>query len=435
MGRLNPSSIEWQFRGARQRRLRVLLSAYACEPDKGSEPGIGWRWAINLAAAGHRVHVITRANNRDAIERELARRPASGLQFSYYDLPRWARAWKRGARGVHLYYLLWQWGAFRVARRLCDRRGFDVVHHITFGVFRQPSFMAFLGLPFVFGPVGGGESAPAELRRSFPWRGKVMDSLRDLANAVVRLDPLMHAVFRRASVILCKTPETLAAIPLRYRAKCRLQLELGTDVAPMEIASADRRDDGLRVLYTGRLVYLKGLHLALPAFAAVLRAHPNARFTIIGRGPEQQRLRSIAEALGVAPAVDWQPWMPQRELLAAYRRHDVLLFPSLHDSSGNTVLEALACGVPVVCLDRGGPRELVDDACGIRIKADNELSTIDGLAAALSTLARDGALRARMARAARMRARVEFSWVHQTERMSRIYLVAAARPVAVQATP
>ena len=428
MDRLSDNHVDWYLRGGK-RQLRVLLSAYACEPDKGSEPGIGWQWALNLAAAGHAVHAITRANNRDAIERALAQQPVPGLQFSYYDLPRWARWWKRGGRGVHLYYLLWQWGAYRLARKLCRAHRFDVAHHITFGVFRQPSFMAFLGVPFVFGPVGGGESAPPGLRRSFPWRGKLVDRLRDLANAVVRFDPLMHAVYRRANVILCKTRETLEAIPLRYRAKCRLQLELGTAGVPA--APTNRSGRELRLLYAGRLVYLKGVHLALPAFARLLQRHPRARFTIVGSGPEQARLHCLANVLGIAHAIDWRSWLPQSELMDLYAQHDVLLFPSLHDSSGNTVLEALACGLPVVCLDLGGPRALVDDRCGIRVHADDERGAIEGLADALLTLARQRKRRAQMATAARERTRVEFSWSRQTERMSRIYLIASTQPALV----
>ena len=102
---------------SKKRRLRILLSAYACEPNKGSEPGIGWRWALGLAHAGHEVWVITRANNAGAIEHALAGRRNAGLQFIYYDLPGWARGWKRGARGVRTYYVLWEWG------RLPARRG------------------------------------------------------------------------------------------------------------------------------------------------------------------------------------------------------------------------------------------------------------------------------------------------------------------------
>ena len=154
-----------------RRTLSILMSAYACEPHLGSEPGVGWHWATRLASAGHEVRVLTRANNREVIEDALAAHPVPRLSFAYYDLPAWMRRCKNQAGlWARLYYVAWQWGAYGVARRLCRETRFDVVHHITFGVFRHPSFMAFLGLPFVFGPVGGGETAPRPLRKSLPLR-------------------------------------------------------------------------------------------------------------------------------------------------------------------------------------------------------------------------------------------------------------------------
>ena len=84
--------------------MKILLSAYACEPRKGSEPGVGWSAAL-LLSDEHDVWVLTRANNRAAIERELGRCPLPRLHFVYYDLPSWARWWKRRRRGLQLYYL------------------------------------------------------------------------------------------------------------------------------------------------------------------------------------------------------------------------------------------------------------------------------------------------------------------------------------------
>src|ERR1700683_2444848 len=88
-------------------RLRVLLSAYACEPGRGSEPGVGWNWIRELAKFDE-VWVMTRSNNREPIERALTAEPIDGAQFVYYDLPRWLRFWKKRQRGIRLYYYLWQ---------------------------------------------------------------------------------------------------------------------------------------------------------------------------------------------------------------------------------------------------------------------------------------------------------------------------------------
>jgi glycosyltransferase involved in cell wall biosynthesis len=401
--------------------LRILLSAYACEPGKGSEPGIGWNWATRLAAAGNDVWVLTRANNRAAIEAALAPAPPANLHFVYYDLPAWARGWKRGARGVRLYYTLWQWGAYRVARRLARARRFDLVHHLTFGVFRHPSFMGRLGVPFVLGPVGGGEAAPRALRRGYPLRGRVIDLLRDAANWVVRIDPIMASVFRRASLTLCKTAETLQRIPARYRDRCRVQLEVGIEDGPPPAARRRSRGERLRILYVGRILYWKGLHLGLMALAKLRARHPEAHLTVIGTGPDEAWLRALASRLGLEDAVSWLPWLEREAVLRAYPNHDVFLFPSLHESSGNAVLEALASGLPVVCLRLGGPALLVDASCGFRVRPGGTAEVVRGLVHALRLLAEDPALAERMSQAAARRARTHFSWTTQVERMQALY--------------
>src|SRR6266571_2530702 len=122
------------------KRLKILISAYACEPGEGSEPGVGWNVAVE-AARRHEVWVITRANNRRVIEAELARNPIPTLQMVYHDLPRWTRWWKRGARGTRLYYYLWQLALYPVIRRLDRKIRFDVTHHVTFVNYWMPSLL------------------------------------------------------------------------------------------------------------------------------------------------------------------------------------------------------------------------------------------------------------------------------------------------------
>lgn len=352
--------------------MNILLSAYACEPNKGSEPGVGWHWAIELANMGHRVWVITRANNQSSIEEALSVEQRAvvreRLQFVYYDLPSWARQWKkRIPGGVYAYYFSWQIGIYSVAKALIAQIDFDWVHHITFGGIRQPSFLAFLGVPFILGPLGGGERAPYSLRKSLPLRGRVLDFLRDFLSLVAIFDPIANALYRHSDIILCKTTETLACIPKRYHKKCRVHLEIGIDssLSPVgDTNKAVRKDQPFRVLYVGRLIYWKGLHLGLRAFAQMHKETPHARLTVIGSGADSNWLHQIAEQLGINHAIDWIPWMQQDKVLKTYAEHDVFLFPSLHDSSGNVILESLVQALPVICLDLGGPGTLVNDTCG-----------------------------------------------------------------------
>jgi glycosyltransferase involved in cell wall biosynthesis len=398
--------------------MKVLMSAYACEPGKGSEPGVGWNWALQ-AARFHDVWVVTRANNRDAIEAELARNPVPNLRFFYHDLPRWGRFWKKGHRGVHLYYLLWQLTAVPVGRRLHRDVGFDVGHHVTFVSFRSPSFLAALPIPYVWGPVGGGERAPRRFYRTFGVAGAAKQLLRDLSNALTRVDPLVRATARRACVILVTTPATADALSIKDRARARLVPAVGEPARACPTAPAVPASDGLRVLYVGNLIYWKGVHLAL---AAVARCTRTVSFTVVaGRADERERLERLVRRLGIGDRVRFMDALTHAEALAQYDEHDVFLFPSFQDSGGGAVLEAMAAGLPVVCLDLGGPAVSVTSETGILVPARNPAQVIRALAAGLETLAADPALRRRMGEEGRRRVTEEYSWDSKGELLCELY--------------
>jgi glycosyltransferase involved in cell wall biosynthesis len=163
------------------------------------------------------------------------------------------------------------------------------------------------------------------------------------------------------------------------------------------------------------------MHLALPAFAKLLEEFPFARFTIVGSGPHEFELRSLALTLGINHKIEWVPWLPHAKVLEMYAQNDVLLFPSLHDSSGNVVLEAMMYGLPVVCLNIGGPAAIVDSFSGIRVSAQSPEDAVEQLGSALLLLARNPTFRAFLSRGALARANNHFSWPAQIERMTSLY--------------
>jgi len=345
--------------------VQVLLSAYACEPGRGSEPGVGWSWATELARLGHQVTVITRADNRATIEHHT-QRSTQNLNFLYYDLPPWIQRWRRCPGGKPLYYVLWQWFAVRQIRSLYPTLPFDVVHHVTYVSARYPSFMGSLGIPFFFGPVSGGEGVPPRLRSGFSAAQRWRERLRDLSNFLVPFDPLMRRTFRQADRILV-TRDTLSLVSQRWRHKCELSLAIGLSDQYLSNAKCKRKLNVLhspQVLYVGRLLEWKGLHIALHAVGCIERSYPGLRFVIVGEGPARSKLAKLSEKLGLGNIVQWVGWQTQTELENYYRAADLLLFPSLRDSGGMVVLEALAHGVPVLCTDLGGPGLIVNETCG-----------------------------------------------------------------------
>ena len=404
--------------------MKLLLSAYACAPNRGSEPGVGWNWAIEISRLGHEVWVLTRAINRPQIEAEISKHPPrKNLNFLYFDLPKWARWWKRGPRGIHLYYFLWQIGAYRFAAKAHDRTRFDQVQHITFVSIRQSSFLGSLGIPFIFGPVAGGERAPLSLRSGAGVKGWIKDAVRDLANVYVGIDPFVRQTVRRAERIIATSEETAALLPAKYRRKTDVHLAIGIDPEYIKnetkkLSEIKQRKSGTSILFVGRLLYVKGMHLGIAAFARFQAQVPEARLTIVGEGPEERRWRKMADRLSVSKCIEWIPWLPQNELMNVYDRHDVLMFPSLHDSGGTVVLEALARGLPVVTLDIGGPGRIVDETCGVVVatKSINRSSVEARLGNVLEHLSGSPEVLARLSEGARRRS-VRFSWPNVVGRL------------------
>jgi glycosyltransferase involved in cell wall biosynthesis len=401
--------------------LKVLLSAYACEPGRGSEPGVGWNVAVE-AARRHDVWAITRANNRPVIEAELARNPMPSLRMVYYDLPRWARWWKRGARGVQLYYYLWQLGLYSVIKRLHRTIAFDVTHHVTFVKYWVPSLLPCIPAPFLWGPIGGGESAPKSLQADCGWRGSLYEVLRRIARACGERDPLVLATARSSAIALAVTEETARRLHAIGAKHVELSSQVGLSAAERAYLGeldSPTASGPVRFLSLGNLLHLKGFHLGLRAFAASNLA--DAEYWLIGDGPYRRQLERLARSLGIEDKVYFWGFLPRAEALVKLGQCHVLVHPTLHDSGGWVCLEAMAAGRPVICLDLGGPAVQVRNETGFKIPALQPDQVVKDMARAMARLATDSRLRVRMGQAAKDRVASKYTWERKGEFLSALY--------------
>jgi len=404
--------------------MKVLASAYACRPARGSEPAVGWNSVCQIARF-HEVWAITRAKNRSFIETYLETHRIPDIHWVYFDLPDWSRYVSRPAGSIYPYhrYYLWQLGAYFIARRLHRGVGFDLVHHVTFVNYWMPSFLALLPVPFVWGPVGGGDSVPGVFRRGFSFRGRVRESLRDLAQASGELDPFVRLTARRAVLGLATTEQTAARLRALGcgRVEVLSQVGLPAEEIVQLAACPIAGHTFFRLVSVGELLHLKGFELGLRAFALLKSRFPTSEYWIIGDGPERKRLLKVARELDVGSSVRFWGQVPRQQVLEMLRECDALVHPSLRESGGWVCVEAMAAGRPVVCLDLGGPALQVTDQTGIKIAAISPEQTVQDLAGAMERLALDSALRARMAEAGRERVQQLFHWERKGEQWAALY--------------
>jgi glycosyltransferase involved in cell wall biosynthesis len=417
---------------SRDERPKVLLCAYSCEPGRGSEPGIGWN-VLRALAERNDVWLLTRPHSGAKIETEIKRLGIQNVTPVYYDLPLIGPVWrKRHLLGMRLHNYLWQFGAGRLARRIHGDVGFDVAHHVTFVNYYTPSAAAFIGCPFVWGPVGGAEVAPPAFQRSFSLFGRAYEWARAVRRFIGEMDPFVRQTARRTTVGIATTAESA----VRMRKLGAPVEDLLSESGPSESGLATEEVEQLealplrttgptRFISVGRLLHWKGFHLSLQAFLSLQSS--DAQYWIVGDGPEYKRLEKMIAAASAGNRVRLFGNLSRDGVLQLLADADVMVHPSLHDSGGVTPIEGMAAGRPVICLDLGGVATKVTRFTGIKIPAIDPEQTVRDLAAAMTTLANDSGLRQSMAVAGRKLVRERFWWPSKIRNYERWHRLAIAR--------
>ena len=402
--------------------MKVLISAYSCEPGKGSERGVGWNVAREVAKH-HEVWVLTRPDeSREAIEAELAQNPVSNLHFVYFTLPFWKDSLRWGQSGaMQIHYYLWQIQAYFVAKQLHQEIAFDIIHHVTFVKYSSPSFLSLLPVPFVWGAVGGGETTPPAFWQDFSFKNRIYETLRLLARGMGELDPFTRITAQQSTIAFATTEETAQKVKSMGAHQVKISSETALSQQEIDQLAHFPIPDtpSIRFISIARLLHWKGFHLGLRAFAQANL--PDAEYWVVGDGPEAKRLASLAMDLGVAHQVKFWGLLEREQVLAKLAQSSVLVHPSLHDSGGWVCLEGMAAGRPIICLELGGPAQQVTQETGFKIPAHFPEQAIAIMSQAMVQLAENQQLRVQMGKAGQQRVQHYYNWTAKGNELSYIY--------------
>jgi glycosyltransferase involved in cell wall biosynthesis len=141
----------------------------------------------------------------------------------------------------------------------------------------------------------------------------------------------------------------------------------------------------------------------------------------VGDGPEKVRLQVLAEELGIVRRVKFWNKLSRKETLQKLGECTALIHPSLHESGGLVCLEAMAAGIPTICLDLGGPATQVTDDTGIKVQANTPEQVIHDLKKAIEHLAKDVELRMHMGKAGQKRVCEIYDWQIKSQILAQLY--------------
>ena len=180
----------------------------------------------------------------------------------------------------------------------------------------------------------------------------------------------------------------------------------------------------LRLVFAGRAIEWKGFRFALAAINALRQKGILFELTVIASGPRLAAWKTDVARRGMEQSVKFVGGLERSAFLDELGRFDLMVFPSLHDSGGMVVLEAMAAGVPVICLKVGGPGQIVDVSCGVAVDVGNEEQIIQRFSEAIELLAKDSGLRQRLGAAAVKRVACNYRLASKIAAMEGMYIEA-----------
>lgn len=400
--------------------MNVLVSAYACEPNKGSEPSVGWNWVTNMSK-NNKMFVVTRENNKENIETESI----ENIEFYYYDLPKVFKKLKKITKSTILYYYLWQFGAYREAKRIINKNKIDIAHHVTFANFKVFSFLALFDIPYILGPVGGGERSPYNLYNLFTKKQLIKEIFRDIDILLCRFNPLTRLTWKKAKKILVTTNETKNKIPKKYREKVEVMQAIGIEedlLNSLENQPKIVNTNKLNIGYVGNLLELKGIDILIDSFYKYHKyKNSNSVLTIIGDGPGKSKIKNKIRNYNIESSINFLGRVSREEAMTEIKDFDIFVFPSLHDSGALAVLEAMANNIPVIVLNLGGPGNNVNSDIGIVIEPKNYDYIVEEIAASIDYIYNDKDECIKMCQKANMYLRDNFTWSKKAKKMNILY--------------
>lgn len=377
--------------------VNYLISAYSVNPYKGSEDSIGWNWVLQYEKnykEGDRIILLTKKFNEKDTRRGLKEFNIQHVELVIVDVPN-ALNWFREKHSAfhHMYYILWQHWAWLWVKH--SGIHFDVIHHVTMNDYRIPSELyKAKGAKMIWGPMGGAQVTPRPLK--VYEKNQLVASFREFVNKSCSWNPFYKKALRSYYKIYCINNETQKQISRIVGKDVPLMPELALRDEYKNLPIRKGNNDILKIVFVGRLIGKKGIAFLVDALS-LMPTDMNWELLIFGDGDDHALIEKQIADSGIGKNVKLMGNRPLNQIAEAYQQADVFVLPSLRETSGNVLLEAMAYAVPIVAFDTSFCRLLKEVDCGVFVNTDQALEGIkEDWCKAIVTLGQDKELAKQM---------------------------------------
>lgn len=406
--------------------LKILINAYACSPNMGSEPGMAWNWVSNLAKFCE-LYIITEGEFREKIEEVVPTlEQGKNMHFYYNPVTDEIRkmCWNQGDWRFYKYYREWQWKTYLMAKEICSSEHIDVLHQLNMIGFREPGYLWKLSkesdVPFVWGPIGGLKQFPLAYLQGAGLKMKLFNRLKNILNVwQLKHEKRVDEALKTARLLVSSIPDSYRAIKKCKGLESVVIPETGCFLS--EDIPTDRFDEKeLHVMWVGKFDFRKQLPLAQRAIA--IANNPNIVLDIYGGGSDEQiaSAKRVADLLGITEKVVWHGNQPNDVVMNAMRKAQVFFFTSVSEDTSTVVLEAVSNRLPVLCFDACGMAAVIDDKVGRKVALSNPAQSATDFAKLLNNLEHDRNLLKQLSENCKQRQN-ELSWEEKAKTMVEWY--------------
>jgi len=379
--------------------MRVLAIAFSIKPNSGSEPAVGWTWVNEIAKIADHVTVLTRdaEGQREAIEEHMLRKPFKNVSFIYYELPGRLKNIVKGdvhteQTGMRRYYVFWQLFSVFFLRKHINLKEIDIVHHITFENDWLPSFYTLLGIRHVvLGPIGSNSLFPRAL--NYPLKIIIKNYAENLFKFLMRwFNPFFRYNMIYANAIIGISPNIRRRIGtklLEHKFYHIPGVSVSDDLVPDQkyFPKSVNHDSELILFTAATFTYIKNIDLSIEAFFEYKKMNPKSKLIIAGDGILKDKFLKLTKLLRLEESVEYLGWINMQQVYSIFKeRAHIFLFPTL-ECGGTVSIEAMRCGVPVICLKDYGYNFFVKNSRGsIAVSVKSRPQVIRDIALAIEKI-------------------------------------------------
>lgn len=360
--------------------ISILINAYACSPNMGSEPGMAWNWCVNLAKHCE-LHIITEGEFRDRIEVVLPTLPqGKNMNFYYNPVSEEIRrmCWNQGDWRFYKHYRDWQWKTYLMAKEIIQQHSIDVVHQLNMIGFREPGYLWKIGnKPFVWGPVDAKEKFPVAYLEGAPLKAKLFIRLKNfLTGLQLKYSSRVSQAVNKASYVISASTESKESFRKYFNIDSPLLNETGC-YKKTDFKKEDKKKITFDLLWVGKMDFRKQLNLAIRTLADLRKE--DVRLHIVGSG-DAKAYKDLAQRLGVEHQCLWYGAVSHEKVQKMMQEADIFFFTSVAEGTPHVVLEAIGNALPVVCFNVCGQGDSVNEKVGAKISLSTPKQSVTDFA-------------------------------------------------------